>query len=148
MNINGPRRKKTCLQGLHPPPPDSNKSPQLQRLASKLIGNKLEVMLDMTLSNKSITKSLIRLRNAQAGLHLCYSQTPKAIFSRVYAHTIIYIAIIVSYRANAKNRVISTIMSYFWCTIAGVNCYCKMASVMALDGVASFLRLKDVTITC
>ena len=29
-----------------------------------------------------------------------------------------------------------------------VICYCKMTSVMALDGVASVLRLKVVTITC
>ena len=31
---------------------------------------------------------------------------------------------------------------------AGVNCYCKMMSVMALDGVRSFLRLKDATYSC
>ena len=29
--------------------------------------------------------------------------------------------------------------------LADVICYCKMASVMALDGVTSLLRLKDVT---
>ena len=32
--------------------------------------------------------------------------------------------------------------------LAGVICYCKMTSVIALDGVTSFLRLKDVTNTC
>ena len=29
--------------------------------------------------------------------------------------------------------------------LADVICYCKMKSVMRLDGVTSFLRLKDVT---
>ena len=33
-------------------------------------------------------------------------------------------------------------------TRADVNCYCKMTSVVALDGVASFLRLKDATYSC
>ena len=28
------------------------------------------------------------------------------------------------------------------------NCYCKMASIVALDDVTSFLRLKDVTYSC
>ena len=32
--------------------------------------------------------------------------------------------------------------------LADVICYCKMTSFMALDGVTSFLRLKDVTNTC
>ena len=32
--------------------------------------------------------------------------------------------------------------------LADVICYCKMTSVMALDGVTSFLRWKDVTYTC
>ena len=32
--------------------------------------------------------------------------------------------------------------------IADVIDYCKMTSVMAVDGVTSFLRLKDVTNTC
>ena len=32
--------------------------------------------------------------------------------------------------------------------IADVICYWKMMSLMALDGVTSFLRLKDVTNTC
>ena len=32
--------------------------------------------------------------------------------------------------------------------VADVNCYCRMTSVMALDGVTSFCRLKDVTNTC
>ena len=29
--------------------------------------------------------------------------------------------------------------------LADVICYCKMSSIMALDGVTSFLRLKDIT---
>ena len=33
-------------------------------------------------------------------------------------------------------------------TLADVNCYYKMTSVMALDGVMSFLRLKNVTYSC
>ena len=32
--------------------------------------------------------------------------------------------------------------------IANVICYWKMTSFMALDGVTSFFRLKDVTNTC
>ena len=32
--------------------------------------------------------------------------------------------------------------------IADVICYWSMTSFMALDGVTSFLRLKDVTSTC
>ena len=32
--------------------------------------------------------------------------------------------------------------------IADVNCYRKMTSFMALDGVTSFLRFNDVTNTC
>ena len=32
--------------------------------------------------------------------------------------------------------------------IADVICYFKMTSFMALDGVTSFLRLKDVRNTC
>ena len=32
--------------------------------------------------------------------------------------------------------------------IADVICYWENASLMALDGVTSFLRLKDVTNTC
>ena len=32
--------------------------------------------------------------------------------------------------------------------IADVICYWKMTSFMTLDGVTSFLRLKDVTNTC
>ena len=32
--------------------------------------------------------------------------------------------------------------------LADIICYWKMTSFMALDGEASFLRLKDVTNTC
>ena len=32
--------------------------------------------------------------------------------------------------------------------LADVICYCKMTSFRALDGITSFLRLKDVTNTC
>ena len=32
--------------------------------------------------------------------------------------------------------------------LANDICYCKITSVMALDGVTSFLRWKDVTYTC
>ena len=31
---------------------------------------------------------------------------------------------------------------------ADVNCYCKMTSVMALNGLTSFLRLENVINTC
>ena len=45
----------------------------------------LVASLDMILSNKSITKVLIRLRDVQTGLHLCCSQTSEDRFSRVQA---------------------------------------------------------------
>ena len=32
--------------------------------------------------------------------------------------------------------------------LADVNCYCKMTSIIVLDGITSFLRLKDVINTC
>ena len=32
--------------------------------------------------------------------------------------------------------------------LADVNCYCKMTSVVVLDGVTSFIRLKDATYSC
>ena len=42
-----------------------------------------------------------------------------------------------------------TIIPSFESTLAGVICYCKMmTSVMALEGVTSFLRLKDFAIKC
>ena len=34
------------------------------------------------------------------------------------------------------------------CELVDVNCYCKMTSIVALDGVTSFVRLKDVTYSC
>ena len=42
--------------------------------------------LHMVLSKKRITKALIRLHYAQAGLRLCCSQTSEDSFSRVEAH--------------------------------------------------------------
>ena len=33
-------------------------------------------------------------------------------------------------------------------TLADVNCYCKMMTVVALDGVTSFLHIKNVTYSC
>ena len=47
---------------------------------SKNIKISLVASPDIILSNKRITKVLIRLGNAQAGLHLCCSQTPKTGF--------------------------------------------------------------------
>ena len=32
--------------------------------------------------------------------------------------------------------------------LADIICYCKMTSLIALDGVMTFLHLKDVTNTC
>ena len=32
--------------------------------------------------------------------------------------------------------------------LTDINCYCKMTSVMALDGVTMLLHLKDVSKTC
>ena len=57
------------------------------------------------------------------------------------------------YRGNAKKCVMSN--NYVTVlkvpgkrVLADVNCYCKMTSLMALDGVMSFLRLKGGTNTC
>ena len=56
-------------------------------------------------------------------------------------------------RANAKKRVISNdnvtiLKARGKRSLADVNCYCKMTSVVALDGVTLFLRFKDITNTC
>ena len=53
-----------------------------------------------------------------------------------------------AYRVNVKKKVIyQTIIHSFESarTEHRVICYCKMTSVMALDGVTLFLYLKDVT---
>ena len=55
---------------------NSNQSPQLQRLASEISP---VASLDMLLSEKRITKALIRLRC----LRLCRSQTPEDRFSHI-----------------------------------------------------------------
>ena len=34
------------------------------------------------------------------------------------------------------------------CALLDINCYCKMTSVVELDGVTSFFCLKDVINTC
>ena len=57
-----------------------------------------------------------------------------------------------AYIANAKKRVISTdnvtvLKAHGKRAPIDVNCYCKLTSVVELDGVTSFLRLKDVTDT-
>ena len=60
---------------------------------------------------------------------------------------------ILAFFANAKTSVISnnnvTVLKV-WVNyaLADVNCHCKMMSVMALEGVTSFLYLKDITNTC
>ena len=53
---------------------------------SQIIAISLMASLHMVLSKKRITKALIRLRNAQAGLRLCCLHTYKDRFSRVEAH--------------------------------------------------------------
>ena len=64
-----------------------------------------------------------------------------------------YILTQLAYRANAKKRFISNdIVAVLKArgkrTLADVNCYCKMTSVVPLDGITSFLRLKDATYAC
>ena len=46
----------------------------------------LVASLDMVLSQKRITKALIRLRDAQAGLHPFFPQTSEDRFSRAEGH--------------------------------------------------------------
>ena len=62
----------------------------------------------------------------------------------------IYILTHLAYRANAKKHVISNgivtvLKAHGKHALADVNCYCKMMSVVALEDVKLFLRLKDVT---
>ena len=58
------------------------------------------------------------------------------------------------YRANAKktpvisNNNVTVLKAGGKRILDDVNCYCKMTSVMVLDGVTSFLRLKEVINTC
>ena len=56
-----------------------------------------------------------------------------------------------AYTANGIKRDISNNYSVLKargkCALADIIFYCKMTSIMALDGVTSFLRLKDVTNT-
>ena len=47
-----------------------------------------------------------------------------------------------------KNVMYQTIIHSFGRALADVNCYCKMTSVMALDGVTSFSRKNDVSNAC
>ena len=61
------------------------------------------------------------------------------------------ILIHLAYRTNAKkkhalaNDIVTVLKARGKRALADVNCYCKMTSVSALDGVTSFLRLKDAT---
>ena len=55
---------------------DSNQSPQVQRLAIKLIFILL-TSRDIILSIKRITKAMISMRGAQTGMCLCCSQSPE-----------------------------------------------------------------------
>ena len=55
----------------------------------------------------------------------------------------------VACRANDKiSEICTALKAQGKCVIADVICYWLMTSFMALDGVTSFLRLKDVTNTC
>ena len=57
-----------------------------------------------------------------------------------------------AYRANAKknisNDVVTVLKAHGKRALVDVICYCKMKSIITLDGVTSFLRLKDVTYSC
>ena len=69
-------------------------------------------------------------------------------------HGIKQIVTHLAYKANAKKRVIrsndivTVLKARGKRALADVNCYCKMTSIIALNGVTSFLRLKDVTYLC
>ena len=47
-----------------------------------------------------------------------------------------------------SNNIVTVLKAFGKRTLANVNCYCKMMSVMALDGVTSFLPLKEDTYSC
>ena len=58
-----------------------------------------------------------------------------------------------TYRASAKkcvisNDIVTVLKAYGKRALADVNCDCKTTSIVALDGVTSFLGLKDVTYSC
>ena len=59
-----------------------------------------------------------------------------------------------TYRDNAKqkrvisNNIVTVLRACGKHALADVNCYCEMTSIVALDGVMSLLRLKDVTYLC
>ena len=116
------------------------------------------------ISNNNITVLNVRGKRALADVN-CYCKKTSAMlldgvtsFLRLkdvinncerMRHSLTHLA----YRANAKKRVISnnniTVLKVRGKrALADVNCYCKMTSVMALDGVTSFLRLKDVIDIC
>ena len=68
-------------------------------------------------------------------------------------HAISNILTHLAYRANAKKRVIpndivTDLKSREKRARADVNFYCKMTSILALEGVSLFLRLKDATYSC
>ena len=47
-----------------------------------------------------------------------------------------------------SNNILTVLKLHGKSALADVNCYCKMISVVVLDGVTSFLRLKDATYLC
>ena len=49
---------------------------------------------------------------------------------------------------DISNDIVTVLKAHGKPVLAEVNCYCKMTSVMALDGVTSFLRLKYATYSC
>ena len=51
-------------------------------------------------------------------------------------------------RCVISNDIVTVLKVHAKRALADINCYCKMTSIVALDGVTSFLRLKDVTYSC
>ena len=51
-------------------------------------------------------------------------------------------------KRDISNNIVKALKAHGKPTLADINCYCKMTSVMALDGVTSFLRFKYATYSC
>ena len=49
---------------------------------------------------------------------------------------------------DISNDIVTVLKARGKHALADVNCYCKMTSVVTLDGVTPFLRLKDGTYSC
>ena len=81
---------------------DSNQSPQLQKLARKLTNILLVSGINMILSNKWMTKALIRLSRCAGWYALLLFANPEVRFSPIQGHNMQFKKDIKSWSARAK----------------------------------------------